>query len=167
MEVTTAERYASGGEGAGLAAQNLAFAFDETVERLPDELAIRDEERGVEMSWTEVREMARRVAGGLSSLGIAKGDTVALMLNNRWEFIPLDLGCVYLGGVPFSIYQTSSPEQIQYVCEDAEVTVAIVESAFLEVFNKARESLPKLEKVIVIDGEGGDMTLAELEAADP
>ncbi len=44
--------------------------------------------------------MAYRVAGGLKSLGIGKGDTVAIMLNNRWEFIPIDLGAAYLGGVP-------------------------------------------------------------------
>ena len=114
--------------------------------------------------------MAQRVAGGLASLGIGKGDTVALMLNNRWEFIPCDLATVFLGGVPFSIYQTSSPEQIQYVCEDAEVTVAIVEESFREVFEKARENLPKLKTLIVIDGEPqgeNEMTLAQLEEIDP
>ena len=170
MEVTTAERYASGGEGAGLHAQNLAFAFDETVERIPDDLCLRDETRGVDMTWSEVRAMAQRVAGGLSSLGIGKGDTVALMLNNRWEFIPCDLATVFLGGVPFSIYQTSSPEQIQYVCEDAEVTVAIVEESFREVFDKARENLPLLKSLVVIDGEPqgeNELTLAQLEEIDP
>ncbi len=111
--------------------------------------------------------MAYRVAGGLASLGIGKGDTVAIMLNNRWEFIPIDLGAAYLGGVPFSIYQTSSPEQIQYVCEDAEATVMIIESAFLDVFNEAKKDLPKLEHVIVVDGEGGTHTLEELEGIDP
>ncbi len=45
MEVTTAERYASGGEARTLLAQNLALAFETTVERLPDELAIKDPAR--------------------------------------------------------------------------------------------------------------------------
>jgi long-chain acyl-CoA synthetase len=111
MEVTTAERYASGGEARELYAQNLALAFHKTVERIPDDPAIVDEERGVELTWREVADRAARIAGGLAKLGVAKGDTVALMLNNRWEFIPVDLGAVHLGGVPFSIYQTSSPEQ--------------------------------------------------------
>ena len=43
----------------------------------------------------------------------------------------------------------------------------MVESAFLEVFNKAREDLPELETLIVIDGEGGDHTLESLEQIDP
>ena len=58
--------------------------------------------------------------------------------------------------MPFSIYQTSSPEQIQYVVSDAGAKVAIVEAAFLDVFDKAREDLPDIEHMIVIDGDGGD-----------
>ena len=59
-----------------------------------------------------------------------KGDTVALMLGNRWEFIPSDLAAVSLGAVPFSIYQTLAPEQIQYVVSDAGARIAIIESAW-------------------------------------
>ena len=167
MEVTTAERYASGGEARELYAPNLALAFRMTVERLGDDVAIIDSERDAELTWNDVAERAGRIAGGLAKLGLGKGDTIALMMNNRWEFIPIDLGAVHLGAVPFSIYQTSSPEQIEYVCSDAGARIAVVESAFLEVFSKARENLPDLEHVIVIDGEGGTHTLAEIEEMDP
>src|SRR3954451_21943996 len=161
MEATTTERYASGGPARDLYAQNLALAFEATVDRLPDDPAIRMGEGDDEIviSWSELRDKVGRIAGGLASLGVSKGDNVALMLNNRTEFIPLDLAVVSLGGVPFSIYQTSSPEQIQYVVSDAEAKVAVIEKAFLEVFTKAREELPNVETLIVIDGEGGDHTL--------
>ena len=174
MEATTAEatakeRYASGGPGKGLHAQNLALAFRQTVERIGDDPAIKagEGDDAVEMTWNEVDAKSRRIAGGLASLGFSKGDTVAIMLNNRPEFIPIDLGAVSLGGVPFSIYQTSSPEQVQYVCSDAEAKIAIVEQAFLDVFNEARKDLPAIETLIVIDGDGGDHTLESLEAIDP
>ena len=109
-----------------------------------------------------------RIAGGLAKLGVEKGDTVALMLNNRPEFIPCDLG----RGLARRRSRSRStrpprPSRSQYVCSDAGAKVAIVEKAFLEQFNKAREELPDLEHVIVIDGEGGDHTLEELEAMDP
>jgi long-subunit acyl-CoA synthetase (AMP-forming) len=162
MEVTTAERYASGGPGKGLLADNLALAFKETADRVPEDPAIIDEERGVELSYAEAADKVSKIAGGFKELGVEKGDTVALLLNNRWEFIPTDLAVVSLGGVPFSIYQTSSPEQIAYVCGDAECKVAVVEGMFLELFEKARADLPNLETVIVVDGEGGDMTFDEL-----
>jgi long-chain acyl-CoA synthetase len=167
VEVTTAERYASGGELGELPAPNLVKAFYKTVDRLGDDVAIRTQDDSVSISWNELREKVHRLAGGLAKLGVKKGDTVALMLNNRPEFIPADLAAVSLGGVPFSVYQTSSPEQIQYVVDHAGAKVAIVETAFLEQFNKAREGLPQLEHLVVLDGEGGDHTFEELEAMDP
>ena len=90
-----------------------------------------------------------------------------MMLNNRPEFIPIDLAAVSLGAVPFSIYQTSSPEQIQYVVSDAGAKVAIVETVFLEIFDKAREELPEIETLIVIDGDGGDHTLERSRRSTP
>jgi long-subunit acyl-CoA synthetase (AMP-forming) len=142
-------------------------SFYATVDRLGDDVAIRTQDDSYSISWNELRDRVHRIAGGLAKLGVKKGDTVALMLNNRPEFIPADLAAVSLGAVPFSVYQTSSPEQIQYVCEHAGAKVAIVETMFLDSFNKARADLPALETVIVVDGDGGDHTLAEVEEMDP
>jgi long-subunit acyl-CoA synthetase (AMP-forming) len=169
METGVAERYQSGGPAPELHAKNLALAFARTVERIGDDPALvwGEGDDREQLTWREVSDRVGRIAGGLARLGVAKGDTVALMLNNRAEFIPIDLAAVSLGAVPFSIYQTSSPEQIQYVCSDAGVKVAIIESAFLDVFNQARRELPEIETLVVIDGEGGDHTLEALEAMDP
>src|SRR3954452_8069162 len=80
VEVTTSERHASGGEAPQLPAQNLVKAFYEQVERLGDDLAIRDEAREVDLNWNELRDTMHKIAGGLAKLGIGKGDTVAIML---------------------------------------------------------------------------------------
>jgi long-chain acyl-CoA synthetase len=165
MEVLTAERKVSGGPGREMIAPNLAKAFQATADRLANRPAIISGDR--KLTWRDVRKQAGAVAGGLAQLGVGKGDTVALMLNNRAEFIPTDLGIVTLGGVPFSIYQTSSPEQIQYVCSDAEAKVAIVEQAFLEQFKQAKQDLPQLEHLVTLDGGGGTMTYEELLELDP
>src|SRR5262249_12948692 len=117
MEITTAERYASGGPAKELYAQNLPLAFHRQVERLGAEVAIRSGDETI--NWNELRAKVDGIAGGLDSLGLKKGDTIALMMNNRIEFIPCDLGAVSLGAVPFSIYQTSSPEQIEYLLADS------------------------------------------------
>ncbi len=167
MQVTTAERYASGGDLGELPHPNLVKAFYATVDRLGDDVAIRTQDDSYSITWNELRDRVHRIAGGLAKLGVGKGDTVALMLNNRPEFIPCDLATVSLGGIPFSVYQTSSPEQIQYVCDHAGAKVAVVETMFLESFNKARKDMPALEHVIVVDGDGGEHTLAEVEAMDP
>ncbi len=167
MEVTTSERHASGGPAPELPARNLVEAFYTQVDRLGDDLAIADEARDKELSWTELRDTVHRIAGGLAKLGVGRGDTVAIMLGNRWEFIPTDLAAVSLGAIPFSIYQTYAPEQIQYLLSDAESKLVITEQAYLDNVSEARQGVSTLENVIVVDGEGGDLTLDEVMEMDP
>ncbi len=165
MEAGAAESYASGGPTPELPVASLYEGFLATVERRGDEVALRSGEQT--LSWSELASQVGRIAGGLAALGVTKGETVALMLSNRPEFVACDMAAVALGAVPFSIYQTSSPEQIAYVVGDAEARVAIVEAAYLKAFDAARSQLPGVEHLIVLDGEGGTETLAELEARDP
>jgi long-chain acyl-CoA synthetase len=167
VEVTTSERSASGGPAPELPARNVVEAFYGTVGRLGDEMAIKDEARDVELSWNELRDTVHKIAGGLAKLGVEKGDTVAILLGNRWEFIPTDLAAVSLGAVPFSVYQTYAPEQIQYLLSDAETKLIVTEQAHLDNVNEARKGLSALENVIVVDGDGGDLTLNELMEMDP
>jgi long-subunit acyl-CoA synthetase (AMP-forming) len=166
METTTAERYASGGPAKGLHAENFPKAFHASVERLGDGVAIRAGD-AVAITWNELRDRVAAIAGGLESLGLSKGDTVAMMMNNRPEFIPTDLGAVSLGAVPFSIYQTSSPEQIDYLLSDSKARIAIVETAFLDKVLAAKQKGSQLEHVIVVDGDGGTHTLDELAEVNP
>ncbi len=165
MEVSQAEGYASGGPVGELRFDNLYEAFLATVGQLGDGVAIRNGEET--LSWRELAAQVARIAGGLAALGVKRGDSVALMLSNRPEFVACDLAAVSLGAVPFSIYQTSSPEQIAYVVGDAEARVAIVEAAFLDLFEHARVDLPRIEHVVALDADLGTETLAQLEARDP
>ena len=106
MEVTTSERSASGGVAPELAAENLVKAFYEWSTASGETSPSATRRASVELTWKELRDRVHRIAGGLAKLGVEKGDTVAIMLSNRWEFIPSDLAAVSLGAVPFSIYQT-------------------------------------------------------------
>jgi long-subunit acyl-CoA synthetase (AMP-forming) len=167
VEVTTSERYASGGPAPELPAKNLVKAFYGVVDRLGDDLAIRDEAREKDLSWNELRDTVHRIAGGLAKLGVKEGDTVAIMLGNRWEFIPSDLAAVSLGAIPFSIYQTYAPEQIQYLLSDAESKLVITEDAYLDKIDAAKKELPSVEHVIAVDSDGGDYSLDQLMEMDP
>ena len=165
MEVSQAERRVSGGPAGELGARSLYEAFVATVERQGGDVALRSGE--TTQTWAELAAQVGRIAGGLASLGVGRGDTVALMLSNRPEFVACDLAAVALGAVPFSIYQTSSPEQIAYVVGDAGARVAIVEAAFLDAFEQARADLPELEHLVVLDAEGGTETLERARTARP
>ncbi len=144
-----------------LQARSIAEAFRITAEDFPDRVAVRTKDDSTTFTWGELRERVDALAGGLAKLGVERGDTVALMISNRPEFHLADLAVMTLGAVPYSIYLTSSAEQVEYVIGDAGSTVAIVEDAFLPV-------LPELETVIVLEGGGeGTLSLADVEGSNP
>ena len=152
-----------------LEARSIAEAFRITAEDFGDRVAVRTKDDAVSLTWGELRDRVDALAGGLAKLGVARGDTVALMFANRPEFHLADLAVMTLGAVPYSIYSTSAPEQIAYVVNDAASKVAIVEDAHLDVFEQARAELPALETLIVLEGERGEGTTAwaDVEGADP
>jgi long-chain acyl-CoA synthetase len=156
-----------GGPGYEPDAKNLYEALLSTVERVGDAPALISEDEDVRLTWNDLYQRVRAVAGGLNSLGLKRGDTISLLMNNRSEFIPTDLAAVSLGAVPFSIYQTSSPEQIEYLLSDSGARIMIVESAFLPRVEEARKNLPDLEHIVVIGGEGGTMSYEDLLAVEP
>jgi long-chain acyl-CoA synthetase len=162
-------RETSGGPLAPPRHDNVFRAFQATVAELGDAAALRWD-RDQSLSWKELAARAGRIAGGLAALGIGKGDAVAIMLPNRPEFFACDLGAMALGAIPFSIYQTSSPDQIVHCVADSGARVAIVDAEYLDRFEAARADLPELDDLVVVGGEtgaGSGSTLADLEALDP
>jgi long-subunit acyl-CoA synthetase (AMP-forming) len=149
-----------------LSAQTMCEAFQVTAAERPDEPALRLKDSDYEASWGEYSEAVRRRAAGFAALGIGRGDTVGLMLVNRPAFFLADCAAMHLGATCFSVYNTSSPEQIEYVVADAGNTVIVTEQAFLERVLEVRERVGTLEHVVVVDGEApaGTISLAELEA---
>src|SRR5215218_931729 len=123
-------------------ARTMTEAFRVTVEDHPDRVAVRTKDDEVSLTWSQLRDRVDALAGGLAGLGVRRGDSVALMLSNRPEFHIADLAAMTLGATPFSIYLTFTPAQIAYIVGDARAKVAIVEEAFLPVFEAARAELP-------------------------
>src|SRR3954464_12717081 len=119
------------GERRATNAATIAEAFRLTVEDHPDRIAVRTLHDEVRYTWAQLRERVDALAGGLHARGVRRGDTVALMISNRPEFMIADLAAMTLGATPFSVYLTSAPDQVRYVLEDAAAKVAIVEEAFL------------------------------------
>ena len=161
MEETTRPRDAVG-------AATIAEAFRLISVNRADEVAVRT--KGDEVAWTsaQLRERVDALAGGLVALGLQRGDTVALLLNNRPEFSVCDLAAMMAGGTPFSIYMQYTPEQIRFVASDAGARILITEQALLAGALEARTELPDLEHVIVVDGEApeGVLALDEVAAAE-
>ena len=165
MEATAA---AHQGSAPPVSGETITQALEHTVGRVPDRIAVRTKGGEETLTWSQLRDRADALAAGLRKLGVGKGDSVALMLGNRPEFHVADLAVMTLGATPFSIYQTYAPEQIQYVVSDADARVAILDAQYLDRFREAREDLPKLESLVVVDEASGDdiTPLAEVEQPD-
>ncbi|MCR5977333.1 AMP-binding protein [Gordonia jinghuaiqii] len=146
----------------GVAVATLPAAFQETVTVRPDAVALRTVGGLQEITWSEYARRVEAIAGGLAALGVRRGDTVGIMLTNRPEFHLVDTAALHLGAVPFSIYNTSSPQQVEYLFGNADNAVVVTEQAFLPTITAASTGV---STTIVVDGvASGAMSLADLEA---
>ena len=141
-----------------VAGRTLPRAFLETVEQLGDRVALRwrnaDGTSFSEWSFSEYADRVARAATGLAARGVGRGDRVVLMLRNIPEFHVLDLAVNFLGATSISIYNSSSPDQVQYLVEHSEAKLGIVEDeGFLSRFLEVRDQLPRLEALGVLSSE--------------
>ncbi len=146
----------------------LCEAFQRTVARYPQEVALRTPGGAATLTWREYAGRVREIAAGLAGLGVRGGDTVALMMTNRPEFHLVDTAVFHLGAVPFSIYNTFAPEQITYVLSNADSRVVVCEEQFAAPLLAVRDGTAMQHLVCVDGGPGGTVTLEELVAGgDP
>jgi long-chain acyl-CoA synthetase len=125
-----------------------------TVDARAGQVALRWKRGDAHATWTWSDYAARvaRLAAALRELGVQRGDRVVLMMRNRPEFHVADTAAVVLGATPISIYNSSAPEQVQYLAGHCEASVAIVEDiGYLERFLKVRSELPALAHVAIVD----------------
>jgi long-chain acyl-CoA synthetase len=153
---------------AAIDARTMCEGFQLTAAARADQVALRTIGDGISITFAEYADRVRRLAGGLHALGVRRGDTVAFMLSNRPEFHPLDTAAMHLGATPFSVYNTSAPDQIAFLLNDAAPRVFIVEAAFLERARAALADAPSVEHVVLLDAADADaIHVDELERGDP
>ena len=117
-------------------------------------------------SFADVGETVRRLSLGLIDLGVERGDKVSILANTRPEWTYADFAALTAGATVVPIYQTNSPDECQYVLENSDAKVVIVEDIQqLAKIEAVRESLPRLEHVIIMEGEAaGAISFAQLAA---
>ncbi len=139
------------------AINNIPQLLFERVARLGQRTAMRVKEFGLwrDISWADYGHLARQTAMGLAALGVGPGDIVAVIGENRPEWLYADMGAMAAGGVTTGIYTTNAAEECAYILEHSEAKVYVVEDE--EQLDKAlevRQDCPNLSKIVVIDTEG-------------
>ncbi|GAA2342439.1 long-chain fatty acid--CoA ligase [Dactylosporangium salmoneum] len=122
------------------------------------------------MTWSEVGEQARAIGAGLTTLGIAPEDRVAVLSSTRLDWVLADLGIMLAGAATTTVYPTTEPEEAVYIVTDSGSKVLFAENAE-QAAKLDGADLPNLTTVVLFDGapRGTEaiktMTLADLEAA--
>src|SRR6202165_4674243 len=118
--------------------------------------------------WTPITSnefygRVRALADAFLGWGLGKGDRVAILSENRWEWPVTDFATLAIGGLDVPLYPTLTPEQIGYMLRDSGAKVAVV--SLREQYEKLTHAgdLPELEHVVVMDA--GEFAGAESFAA--
>jgi long-chain acyl-CoA synthetase len=130
--------------------------FFQQVDRLEDRVALRHKDYGIwnRISWSEYGRQVREVAAGLLAFGLEPGDRVAVLGDNRPEWLICHLGTMTAGGATCGVYPTSAPEQVAYVVGHSEAHLLFVENE--EQVDKVLQMIDELEviRVVVWDPKG-------------
>ncbi|MBZ0316515.1 MAG: AMP-binding protein [Anaerolineae bacterium] len=120
-------------------------------------IALREKEFGIwqSLTWAQYLERVRNFALGLHQLGFARGDKVAILGDNRPEWVISELAAQSLGGQSVGIYQDSTPEEVLYIADLVAVRYLVVEDQ--EQVDKVVEiwdRLSRAQAVIFYDPKG-------------
>jgi long-chain acyl-CoA synthetase len=136
---------------------NLTDLIRRNAAQQPDAVVIARRHDG---GWEDVTAAAflaevRRAAKGLIAFGVRPGDRIGLMSRTRYEWTLLDFAIWSAGAITVPVYETSSPEQIQWILGDSGAVGVLVESrAHESAVESVRDRLPGLENVWRIEAAG-------------
>jgi long-chain acyl-CoA synthetase len=113
------------------------------------------------LDWKGYRGEVAAVTMALKGLGFGPGQFGLIMARNVPEHVIADLGIVHAGGTAISVYNTLAPEQVEYLANHSEASVAVVEDeTYLAKFLAIRSSTPKLRHLILVRGEAPEGVLS-------
>jgi long-chain acyl-CoA synthetase len=128
------------------------------AEEMPDEVAIREKRYGVwsPMTWREFRDNVQRFALGLEALGFKPDDKMAIIGDNKPEWVIAEFGCMAAGGLPTGAYPDGLAEEMEHLISFSDARFLVVRDQeqvdkIIMIWEKIKDNI---EKVIVWDSRG-------------
>lgn len=137
--------------------------LDDAVANTPEREAIIGyqvtEDSRIALTYRELNDRVTRMAAGLASLGIGKGDVVACQLPNWWQTTALHLACMRIGAILNPLMSIFRERELRFMLRLGEARLMVIPKVFRDFDYEAMmdglvEELPKLETLLVIGGEG-------------
>jgi len=140
--------------------KTLCRVFADTVARRGDAEALVGKTLAGEprsYSWNQYRDRVREAALGFQALGVTPNSFAVIMARDRPEYVIADLALVHARATPVGLYNTLAPGQVAYIANHCDARIAVVEDAgYLAKFQAARADLPKLERIVMLEGTSDD-----------
>ncbi len=141
----------------GIDTATFPHLFFQQVNTQGDRIALRRKEFGIwnRITWDEYGKMVKKIAAGLIGAGLQAGDRVAILGDNRPEWLVCHLATMAIGCVTCGVYSTNAPEQVAYVVGHSESKLLFVENE--EQVDKVLQiykDLDQLKSVVVWDPKG-------------
>lgn len=133
---------------------SVAAIFQNQAAKYGDRACVAYKHEGsyTNISWNDMNTMVRNIGAYLLSLGVKKGEKIAVFSPNRYEWWVADLAILSIGAVNVPIYATNSAEEALYVLNHSDSRLCFVGTAdHLEKVQKIRKKLKKLQSVVIFD----------------
>ena len=117
-------------------------------------LAERRDGRTIALSAQDVQARAAAVAHALRARGIGRGDRVAILANNRVEWLLADFGILYAGAVVVPMFATTADDQVGFILADSEAKLLFVDDP--AVAARLRVAVPKLPPIVTLSADGDE-----------
>ncbi|MDW8214445.1 MAG: long-chain fatty acid--CoA ligase [Roseiflexaceae bacterium] len=120
------------------------------AQRFGDRVALREKDFGIwqTVTWRQFADHVRAFAMGLHALGVQRGDKIAIIGDNRPEWLYAELAAQAIGGASIGVYQDSVAEEVRYLIEAADARVIVAEDQ--EQVDKIIEIWPRLHGILKV-----------------
>ncbi len=106
--------------------------------------------RNAVVTYRDLAERARLVAGALQKLGVGRGDTVLVVASNRWEYLETWWGIAVLGAIEVPVNFGLKGRLLAHVLRDSRAKLALVEAEFVPEVEAVLADVPLIETIVLI-----------------
>ena len=138
------------------------FEHVERAHPRSDTLNYKRDGQWISISAKDILSRVRSLAAGLYSLGVTRGDRVAILSESRPEWTLIDGACLFAGAIDVPIYPTLSPPQVKYILQDSGARVlALQNEQQLLRLREVIEDCHSIEHVVIMEGRTTDTSILQ------
>jgi long-chain acyl-CoA synthetase len=119
--------------------------------------ALREKDLGIwrALSWRQYLDRVRNTALGFLELGVARGDKIAILGDNRPEWVITELAAQSIGAVSMGVYQDAVASEVQFLIGWSDAVLVMAEDQEqVDKILESRAALPRVRKVLFHDPRG-------------